>query len=130
VHANTARDALARIETMVLMAGFDLPVRAIREQIAGAVNLIVHVARLRDGSRRVTGVSEIVGMEGDVVTMQELVRYVQRGLDAEGKVVGEFESCGVQPNCLTRFEEVGVAYDALAFNRSPALRRAEAAWQR
>jgi len=130
VHANTARDALARIETMVLMAGFDLPVRAIREQTAGAVNLIVHVARLRDGSRRIIGVSEIVGMEGDIVTMQELVRYVQRGLDAEGKVVGEFEPCGVQPNCLARFEEVGVAYDALAFNQRPALRRAEAAWQR
>jgi pilus assembly protein CpaF len=130
VHANTARDALARIETMVLMAGFDLPVRAIREQIAGAVDLIVHVARLRDGSRRVTGVSEIVGMEGDVVTMQELVRYVQRGLDGEGLVVGEFEPCGVQPNCLARFEEVGVPYDAAVFNRSPAIRRAEAVWQR
>jgi pilus assembly protein CpaF len=130
VHANTARDALARIETMVLMAGFDLPVRAIREQIAGAVDLIVHVARLRDGSRRVTGVSEIVGMECDVVTMQELVRYVQRGLDGEGLVVGEFEPCGVQPNCLARFEEVGVPYDAAVFNRSPAIRRAEAVWQR
>jgi pilus assembly protein CpaF len=130
VHANTARDALARIETMVLMAGFDLPVRAIREQIAGAVDVIVHVARMRDGSRRVTGVSEIVGMEGDVVTMQELVKYVQRGLDGDGRVVGEFEACGVQPNALTRFEEVGVPYDAAAFNRSPAMRRAEAVWQR
>ena len=129
VHANSARDALARIETMVLMAGFDLPVRAIREQIASAVDIIVQVARLRDGSRRVTGVSEVVGMEGDIVTMQELVRYKQRGVDAQGKVLGEFESCGVQPNCLTRFQEFGIAYDPLTFHVSPR-ERAEAAWLR
>jgi pilus assembly protein CpaF len=129
VHANTARDALSRVETLVLMAGFDLPVRAIREQIAGAVDLIVQVTRLRDGSRKVIGVSEIVGMEGDVVTMQELVRYQQRGVDEHGKVQGEFESCGVQPVCLTRFEELGVAYDPVAFHTEP-VRRAEAAWLR
>ncbi|MDB5072951.1 MAG: type secretion system protein [Candidatus Eremiobacteraeota bacterium] len=129
VHANSARDALARIETMVLMAGFDLPVRAIREQVAGAVDIVVQVARLRDGSRRVTGVSEIVGMEGDIVTMQELVRYKQRGLDADGTVLGEFEPCGVQPNCLTRFEELGVAYDPVTFQLSPS-KRAEALWLR
>ena len=129
VHANSARDALARIETMVLMAGFELPVRAIREQVSGAVDLVVQVARLRDGSRRVTGVSEIVGMEGDVVTMQELVRYKQRGVDAQGVVLGEFEPCGVQPNCLTRFEELGVTYDPVSFHLSPQ-KRAEAAWLR
>jgi pilus assembly protein CpaF len=129
VHANTARDSLARVETMVLMAGFELPVRAIREQIAGAVDIIVQVARLRDGSRRVIGVSEIVGMEGDVVTMQELVRYRQRGVDSQGVVLGDFEPCGVQPNCLTRFEELGVAYDPVTFQLSPA-KRAEAAWLR
>ncbi|HEY0394568.1 MAG TPA: ATPase, T2SS/T4P/T4SS family, partial [Candidatus Elarobacter sp.] len=129
VHANSARDALSRIETMVLMAGFELPVRAIREQVAGAVDLVVQVARLRDGSRRVTGVSEVVGMEGDVVTMQELVRYRQRGLDERGRVVGEFVACGVQPNCLTRFEELGVTYDPVAFHLSPS-QRAEAAWLR
>jgi pilus assembly protein CpaF len=129
VHANTARDALSRVETMVLMAGFELPIRAIREQVAGAVNIIVQVARLRDGTRRVTSVSEVVGMEGDVVTMQELVRYHQRGLDTNGNVIGEFEPCGVQPNCLVRFEELGVAYDPVAFNISP-VQRAEAAWLR
>ena len=129
IHANSARDALSRVETMVLMAGYDLPVRAIREQVAGAINLVVQVSRLRDGSRRVTGISEIAGMEGDIVTMQELVRYHQRGVDGGGAVIGEFESCGVQPNCLTRFEELGVAYDPLAFELSPA-RRAEAAWLR
>ncbi|HTD33519.1 MAG TPA: CpaF family protein, partial [Candidatus Elarobacter sp.] len=129
VHANSARDALSRVETMVMMAGFELPVRAIREQIAGAVDIVVQVARLRDGSRRVTGVSEVVGMEGDVVTMQELVRYKQRGLDPQGRVVGEFEPCGVQPNCLTRFEELGIVYDPVTFH-VPAAKRAEAAWLR
>jgi pilus assembly protein CpaF len=129
VHANSARDALSRIETMVLMSGFDLPVRAIREQIAGAVDIVVQIARLRDGSRRVTGVSEVVGMEGDVVTMQELVRYRQRGIDAQGTVLGDFESSGVQPNCLTRFEELGIQYDPVTFHAS-ATRRAEAAWLR
>ena len=130
VHANSARDALARVETMVLMAGFELPVRAIREQVAGAVDLVVQVARLRDGSRRVTGVSEIVGMEGDVVTMQELVRYNQRGVDADGTVLGEFEPCGVQPNCLTRFEELGVPYDPVTFMQGAVPLRAQAAWLR
>ena len=129
VHANTARDALARVETMVLKAGFELPVRAIREQVAGAVDLVVQVSRLRDGSRRVVGVSEIVGMEGDVVTMQELVRFHQRGLDGQGKVIGDFEPCGVQPVCLTRFEELGVQYDPVTFQVAP-IRRAEAAWLR
>ncbi|HEV3087878.1 MAG TPA: ATPase, T2SS/T4P/T4SS family [Candidatus Elarobacter sp.] len=131
VHANTARDALSRIETMVLMSGFDLPVRAIREQISGAVDLVVQVARLRDGSRRVTGVSEIVGMEGDTVTMQELVRYKQRGVDAQGRVIGEFEPCGVQPECLARFAELGIQYDPVSFQIPvPAARRAEATWLR
>jgi pilus assembly protein CpaF len=129
VHANSARDALSRIETMVLMAGFELPVRAIREQIAGAVDIVVQIARLRDGSRRVTGVSEIVGMEGDIVTMQELVRYRQRGVDAQGTVIGDFEPCGVQPNCLTRFEELGIPYDPVTFHASP-IQRAEAVWLR
>jgi pilus assembly protein CpaF len=129
IHANTARDALARIETMVLMSGFELPVRAIREQVAGAIDLVVQVARLRDGSRRVIGVSEIVGMEGDVVTMQELVRYKQRGVDPQGRVLGEFEPCGVQPNCLTRFDELGINYDPVTFQASPA-KRAEAVWLR
>ncbi len=129
IHANTPRDALARVETLVLMSGYDLPVRAIREQAAGAIDLVVQVARLRDGSRRVTSVSEVIGMEGDVVTMQELVKYHQRGVDSQSKVLGEFEPTGVQPNCLQRFEEMGVAFDPGLFNASP-VRRAEAAWLR
>jgi pilus assembly protein CpaF len=129
IHANSARDALSRVETMVLMAGFDLPVRAIREQVAGAVDLIVQVSRLRDGSRRVVGVSEVVGMEGDVVTMQELVKYRQRGVDEDGNVIGDFEPCGVQPNCLARFEELGVPYDMSTF-QLPSIARKEPTWLR
>jgi pilus assembly protein CpaF len=111
LHANTPRDAIARLETLVLMAGFDLPVRAIREQIAGAVDCIVQVARMKDGSRKVTSIAEVVGMEGEVVTMQELIRYAQRGLDKDGKVLGEFQYTGVQPHYMSRFDEAGVEFD-------------------
>jgi len=111
LHANTPRDALSRLETLVLMAGFDLPVRAIREQIASAVDAVVQVARMRDGSRKITSIAELVGMEGDVVTMQELVKYAQRGIDKDGKVVGEFQYTGVQPHYLERFDEAGVQFD-------------------
>ncbi len=111
VHANSARDALSRIETMVLMAGYDLPVRAIREQLAGAVDLIIQLNRLRDGSRKVTAVCEVVGLEGDVVTTQEIARYDQRGIDKENKVRGAFVFTGVQPACLKKFAEYGITYD-------------------
>ncbi len=121
IHANSQRDALSRIETMVLMAGFDLPVRAIREQVASALDLVVHTARLRDGSRKVIGVSEVVGMEGDIVTMQEIIRFSQRGVDKENRVLGEFCYTGVQPICLKRFAEYGITYDSRALNELSAL---------
>jgi pilus assembly protein CpaF len=111
VHANAPREALSRIETMVMMAGFDLPVRAIREQIAGAVDLIVQTARLRDGSRKIMSITEIVGMEGDVITMQEIVSYQQRGVNEDGKVIGDFRFSGVQPQCFARFEELGIPFE-------------------
>ncbi|HET9097161.1 MAG TPA: ATPase, T2SS/T4P/T4SS family [Candidatus Baltobacteraceae bacterium] len=110
-HANSPRDALSRLETMVMMAGFDLPVRAIREQIASAVDLIIQTARLRDGSRKIISVSEIVGMEGEVVTMQEIIKFQQHGVDLDNKVSGEFQYTGVQPHCLQRFDEYGITYD-------------------
>ncbi len=113
-HANTPRDTISRLETMVMMAGFDLPVRAIREQIASAVDLVIQTTRMRDGSRKITSITEVVGMEGDVVTMQEIVRFHQHGLDAEGKVAGEFQYTGVQPSCLQRFAEYGIDYDVRA----------------
>jgi pilus assembly protein CpaF len=129
IHANSARDALSRVETMVLMSGYELPLRAIRQQAASAIDLVIQVARLRDGARRVTGVSEIIGMEGDVITMQELVKYQQHGLDAQGKVLGMFEPTGVQPICLRRFEELGVHFDPVIFNTQAAT-QLEPAWSR
>ena len=116
IHANSQRDALSRVETLVLMAGFDLPVRAIREQIASALDMVVHTSRMRDGSRKVVGVSEVVGMEGDIVTMQEIIRYTQHGMDDENRVVGEFAYTGVQPNCIKRFAEYGIDYDPRGLN--------------
>jgi pilus assembly protein CpaF len=112
IHANSARDCLARIETMVLMAGFDFPIKAIREQVASAVNVVIQLARMRDGSRKVVNVSEIVGMEGDVITMQDIIKFAQRGVDEHGRVVGEFQYTGVQPLALRRFGEYGVEYDS------------------
>ena len=111
LHANTPRDALSRLETMVLMAGFELPVKAIREQVAGAIDVVVQISRMRDGSRKVTSIAEIVGMEGDIVTMQEIVRYAQRGIDKDGKVIGDFQYTGVQPHYINRFDEAGIHYD-------------------
>jgi pilus assembly protein CpaF len=112
IHANSQRDAISRIETLVMMAGYDLPVRAIREQISSALDLVVHTSRLRDGSRKVIGVSEVVGMESDVVTMQEIMRFSQHGIDPDNRVIGEFVYTGVQPICIKRFEEYGIPYDS------------------
>jgi pilus assembly protein CpaF len=120
VHANTPRDAISRLETLVLMSGFELPVRAIREQIAAAVDVIIQTARFRDGSRKIISISEVVGMEGDVVTMQEVVRYKQSGVDADRKVLGEFQYTGVQPNCIANFDELGIDYDVRELARMPA----------
>ena len=108
VHANTPRDALARIESMILMAGLDLPIRAIREQIASAIHIVVQIARLPDGSRKVTKVSEIAGMEGQVVTMQDLFYFEQRGIDSDGRVLGEFKGTGLRPRFAEKFEIAGI----------------------
>lgn len=107
-HANSPRDLLSRLETMVLMAGVDLPVRAIREQIASAVDLIVHQSRLRDGTRRITHITEVQGMEGDVIVLQDLFRYHQMGLDQDGKVIGEFRSTGIRPRFYERLVAAGI----------------------
>ncbi|MCH7698422.1 MAG: CpaF family protein [Chloroflexi bacterium] len=108
VHANSPRDALARIENMILMAGLDLPMRAIREQIASAIHMVIQIARLSDGTRRITQVSEISGMEGEVVTMQELFRFQQTGVDSDGRVLGEFQTTGIRPSFASKFEVAGV----------------------
>jgi len=108
LHANKPRDALARIETLVLMAGFDLPVRAIRAQIVSAINVIVHLERLSDGSRKVTHISELVGMEDDTITMQDVFRFTRSGHDSNGRVTGRFVATGIRPRILERMQEIGL----------------------
>jgi pilus assembly protein CpaF len=114
VHANKARDALARLETMVLMAGFDLPVRAIREQIASAINIIVQLERASDGARRVISVDEVQGLEGDIILLQQLFRYVPR-TSADGRDVGEIEAAGLRPKFLDAIIHSGVDLPASVF---------------
>ncbi len=106
-HANSPRDMLSRLETMVLMAGMELPVKAIREQIASAVDLIVHQSRLRGGERKITQVSEVQGMEGEVIVMQDIFTFNQEGVDENGKVVGQFQSTGIKPKFMDKLEAQG-----------------------
>jgi pilus assembly protein CpaF len=108
VHANSPRDALARLETMVLMAGFELPAKAIREQVASALNVIIQVARLSDGARKIVKVAEVTGMEGDVVVMQDIFIFDKQGLDQEGKVIGQFRTTGVRPKFLDTIHTAGI----------------------
>ncbi|WP_440899225.1 CpaF family protein, partial [Actinosynnema sp.] len=109
LHANSPRDAVARLETMVLMAGMDLPLRAIREQISSAVHLIVQLTRLRDGTRRVTHVTEVQGMEGDVVTLQHVFEFdYAAGVDADGRFLGTTVPTGIRPQFTDRFADLGV----------------------
>jgi pilus assembly protein CpaF len=106
-HSNSARDTLARLETMCLMAGMDLPVRAIREQISSAINIICHLARLRDGSRKVVQISEIQGMEGDVITMTDLFVFEQTGLE-KNRIIGRLRPTGLRPKCIEQIEDAGI----------------------
>ena len=106
-HANTPRDMLSRLETMVLMAGMDLPLRAIREQISSAVDLIVHQNRLKDGSRKITNITEVQGMEGDVIVMQDVFVFEQTGVE-EGRILGRLKPTGIRPHFVERFETMGI----------------------
>lgn len=110
VHANTPRDVLSRLETMVLMGGMELPVRAIRDQISSAIDLIVHQARFRDGSRKVVNISEVLNMEGDVITLQDIFVFKAEGLDANGRVKGHYAATGIRPKLLGKFQEMGVLF--------------------
>jgi pilus assembly protein CpaF len=107
VHANSPRDALGRIENMVLMAGFELPISAIREQMASALHLIIQIARLSDGSRRITHLTEVAGMEGNLVTLQDIYAFKQQGIDADGKVLGAIQSTGIRPQFADQLEAFG-----------------------
>jgi pilus assembly protein CpaF len=129
VHANTPRDALARVETMVLMAGMDLPMRAIREQVAAAIDIIVHLGRLRDGSRRVTHITEVQGMEGDTITLQDVYLFNHSaGVDPEGRSLGRLEPTGIRPAFVERLTDQGVELSPEVFGAldvsAASLRRA------
>ncbi len=118
-HANSPRDALSRLETMVLMAGMDFPVRAIREQVSSAIDLILQQSRIQDGSRKVTYITEVQKMEGDTIVLQDLFRYVHSHIDENGKSVGNFVSTGLQPSFIDKFRLHGVEVPQSLFNESP-----------
>jgi pilus assembly protein CpaF len=121
VHSNSPRDAIARLETLVLMAGMDLPLRAIREQIASAVHLIIQISRLRDGTRRITHVTEVQGMEGDIVTLQDAFVFdYSAGVDSHGKFLGKPIPTGIRPHFIDRFEDMGIHVSAGVFGATGA----------
>jgi pilus assembly protein CpaF len=115
IHANSARDALYRLDTMVAMANLNIPDRAVRQHIASAVNLIIQASRLADGTRKVTAISEITGMEQDVITMQEIFRFERTGLTSHGRVTGCFRATGIRPKCAERLETMGLRLPAEMF---------------
>src|SRR5207244_10241027 len=107
IHANAPRDALYRLDTMVAMANLNIPERAVRQQVASAINLIIQVSRLADGTRKVTQISEITGMEGDVISMQDIFVFERDGVRADGKVRGRFRATGIRPRCSDRIAAAG-----------------------
>ncbi|HEX5109603.1 MAG TPA: ATPase, T2SS/T4P/T4SS family, partial [Vicinamibacterales bacterium] len=122
VHANTPRDALTRIETMIAMGATNLPERAMRQQISSAINIVVQQTRLSDGSRRVTGIAEITGMEGDIITMQDIFIFEKIGLTPENKVMGRFRATGVRPKCWERLRAAGINLPPEMFSGSEEVR--------
>ncbi|WP_053218284.1 CpaF family protein [Virgibacillus senegalensis] len=114
-HANSPRDMISRLETMVLMAGMELPVKAIREQIAGALDVIIQQSRLKDGTRRITNITEVQGLEGDVIVLQDIFTFQQSGLDEEGKIIGKLVPTGIRPQFYERLENEGIHFPASIF---------------
>jgi pilus assembly protein CpaF len=117
VHANSPRDALSRIENMVMMAGFDLPIRAIREQIASAVNVIIQLSRLRDGSRRVTHITEVSGMEGQTITLQDIFVGQQTGVNEDGRIIYNLVPTGIRPTFMDKLAQQGLTMNIGTFAR-------------
>jgi pilus assembly protein CpaF len=109
IHANAPRDALARLENMVLMANLELPIRAIREQMSSALHLILQISRFRDGGRRITYITEVAGMEGEIVTLQDIFRFEQEGIDEHGRILGALRPTGIRPNFVEGFTQAGIA---------------------
>jgi pilus assembly protein CpaF len=123
IHANTPRDVISRMETLALMGGIDFPIRVVREQIAAAIHLIVQQARLRDGSRRITALTEMSGMEGDKVILQEIFKFQEEGVDANGRIQGQLRSSGLRPRFLPKLEAVGYKIPLDLFHPAPPPRR-------
>lgn len=117
IHANTPRDAVARMETMITMAGFELPLKALRQQIASAVDLVVQANRLQGGPRKITHITEILGMEQETIVMQDIYHYQKEGIDENGRAFGRFEATGVRPNFMDRLEAAGVRLPSSAFRQ-------------
>lgn len=122
IHANSPRDAISRLETLVLMAGMDLPLRAIREQITSAVDIIIHESRFSDGSRKVTHVTEVVGLEGDRTTMQDIFVFAQQGIDGQGRAIGQFQATGAVPTFVEELKARGMAVDFGLFDQKRGVR--------
>jgi pilus assembly protein CpaF len=116
IHANTPRDALARLETMISMSELNLPEKAMRQQIASAIDLVVQIARLADGTRKVLTIAEIVGMEGEVITMQDIFTYERIGIDPQGRVQGRFKATGIRPRFADRLRQAGIELPMGMFN--------------
>jgi pilus assembly protein CpaF len=124
IHANSPRDVLSRLETMVLMAGMELTTRAIRDQVSSAINLIIHQARLKDGSRRITHVTELVGMEGDVITLQDIFLFdFHAGVDEHGRFLGELKATGLRPHFIEALEDRGVVISPMIFSPQAMTKR-------
>jgi pilus assembly protein CpaF len=115
LHANTPRDALSRLETMIMMAGFDLPLKAMRTQVASAIDMVVQASRLQGGARKVTAITEVMGMEQDTVVMQDIYRYDKDGVDENGRAYGKFLATGIRPAFMSRLEQAGVRLPSSAF---------------
>ncbi len=115
IHANSPRDALSRLETLVLMAGMDLPLKIVRQQISSAVDVIAQMSRLRDGTRKITAITEVAGMEGDVVVLSDIFKFNQTGVDVEGKILGQVKPTGIRPLFGPRLEAAGFKLGAEIF---------------
>jgi pilus assembly protein CpaF len=128
LHANTPRDALSRLETMISMASLDLPEKAMRQQIASAINVVIQVSRLSDGGRKVMQVSEIVGMEGDIITMQDIFVYEREGIGPDDKVLGHFRATGIRPRFAERLKAFGIDLSSLLFSNQDTVRGSAHRW--
>src|SRR5690242_744202 len=118
IHANTTRDALSRLESMVAMSNFNIPEKAVRQQIAGAIGIVVQISRLSDGSRRVTNLAEITGMENEIITMQDIFSFVRRGIGPNGKVVGSFRPSGIRPKFMEKLRLAGIELPHRVFEQA------------